>query len=127
VVRAVLAARETGELLRRQAVLFRASHHSDRLELELVRRNIPFVKYGGLKFLEAGACEGPAGGAAVGRQSAQPDRRLSHLAIVAGGRASSGGEGLCLAGGACLRACVSRRLAAAAAAAAFWAGLAELL
>jgi len=37
-----------------QAVLFRGSHHSDRLELELVRRNIPYVKYGGLKFLEAG-------------------------------------------------------------------------
>jgi len=34
-------------------VLFRGSHHSDRLELELVRRNIPYVKYGGLKFLEA--------------------------------------------------------------------------
>ena len=37
----------------RQAVLFRSSHHSDALELELTRRNIPFVKYGGLKFLEA--------------------------------------------------------------------------
>jgi DNA helicase-2/ATP-dependent DNA helicase PcrA len=34
-------------------VLFRSSHHSDLLELELVRRNIPYVKYGGLKFLEA--------------------------------------------------------------------------
>jgi DNA helicase-2/ATP-dependent DNA helicase PcrA len=53
VVRGVLAAREAGQLLRRQAVLFRASHHSDRLELELVRCNIPYVKYGGLKFLEA--------------------------------------------------------------------------
>ncbi|HYG55842.1 MAG TPA: ATP-dependent helicase [Burkholderiales bacterium] len=53
VVREVLAARERGVLLRRQAVLFRASHHSDLLELELVRRNIPYVKYGGLKFLEA--------------------------------------------------------------------------
>ena len=40
--------------LKDQAVLFRGSHHSDRLELELVRRNIPYVKYGGLKFLEAG-------------------------------------------------------------------------
>ena len=40
-------------LLREQAVLFRNSHHSDRLELELVRRNIPYIKYGGLKFLEA--------------------------------------------------------------------------
>ena len=34
-------------------MLFRSSHHSDVLELELVRRNIPYVKYGGLKFLEA--------------------------------------------------------------------------
>jgi DNA helicase-2/ATP-dependent DNA helicase PcrA len=34
-------------------VLFRASHHSGALEVELTRRNIPFVKFGGLKFLEA--------------------------------------------------------------------------
>jgi DNA helicase-2/ATP-dependent DNA helicase PcrA len=34
-------------------VLFRAAHHSDVLEVELARRNIPFVKYGGLRFLEA--------------------------------------------------------------------------
>ena len=34
-------------------MLFRAAHHSDLLEVELARRNIPFVKYGGLKFLEA--------------------------------------------------------------------------
>ncbi|HSA88551.1 MAG TPA: ATP-dependent helicase [Burkholderiales bacterium] len=53
VVMRVLEARERGVLLRNQAVLFRASHHSDLLELELVRRNIPYVKYGGLKFLEA--------------------------------------------------------------------------
>jgi DNA helicase-2/ATP-dependent DNA helicase PcrA len=53
VVTRVLEARERGVLLRRQAVLFRSSHHSDVLELELVRRNIPYVKYGGLKFLEA--------------------------------------------------------------------------
>jgi len=53
VVARVLEARERGVLLRQQAVLFRASHHSDLLELELVRRNIPYVKYGGLKFLEA--------------------------------------------------------------------------
>ena len=33
--------------------MFRSSYHSDRLELELTRRNIPFVKHGGLKFLEA--------------------------------------------------------------------------
>jgi DNA helicase II / ATP-dependent DNA helicase PcrA len=53
VVGCVLEARERGLLLRRQAVLFRSSHHSDVLELELVRRNIPYAKYGGLKFLEA--------------------------------------------------------------------------
>jgi DNA helicase-2/ATP-dependent DNA helicase PcrA len=49
----VLEARERGIDLRRQAVLFRNSDHSDVLELELMRRNVPFVKYGGLKFLEA--------------------------------------------------------------------------
>ena len=54
VVEAILANREEGMRLRDQAVLFRGAHHSDRLELELVRRNIPYVKYGGLKFLEAG-------------------------------------------------------------------------
>jgi DNA helicase-2/ATP-dependent DNA helicase PcrA len=44
---------ERGIALREQAVLFRASHHSDLLELELTARRIPFVKYGGLRFLEA--------------------------------------------------------------------------
>ncbi len=53
VVTEILANRELGMQLMDQAVLFRGSHHSDRLELELVRRNIPYVKYGGLKFLEA--------------------------------------------------------------------------
>lgn len=53
VVDQVLGNREQGMQLMDQAVLFRGSHHSDRLELELVRRNIPYVKYGGLKFLEA--------------------------------------------------------------------------
>jgi DNA helicase II / ATP-dependent DNA helicase PcrA len=53
IVEQVLAAREQGTLLRKQAVLMRNSHHSDVLELELIRRNIPYAKYGGLKFLEA--------------------------------------------------------------------------
>jgi DNA helicase-2/ATP-dependent DNA helicase PcrA len=53
VVTKILAAREIGGALKRHAVLFRSSHHSDVLEVELTRRNIPFVKYGGLKFLEA--------------------------------------------------------------------------
>ena len=49
----VLRHREDGVALKSQAVLFRASHHSAPLELELTRRAIPFVKFGGLKFLEA--------------------------------------------------------------------------
>ena len=49
----VLARRESGIKLKSQAVLFRAAAHSIRLEVELTRRNIPFVKFGGLKFLEA--------------------------------------------------------------------------
>ena len=53
VVEQILARREAGTKLKSQAVLFRASSHSARLELELTRRNIPFVKYGGFKFLEA--------------------------------------------------------------------------
>jgi DNA helicase-2/ATP-dependent DNA helicase PcrA len=53
VVERVLANREDGVPLKEQAVLFRTSHHSAVLEIELSRRNIPFVKFGGLKFLEA--------------------------------------------------------------------------
>ncbi len=53
VVEKVLESREQGLALKTQAVLFRASHHSGPLEVELTRRNIPFVKFGGLKFLEA--------------------------------------------------------------------------
>jgi DNA helicase-2/ATP-dependent DNA helicase PcrA len=49
----VLAFRDQDVALRRQAVLFRASWHADLLELELSRRNVPYVKYGGLRFLEA--------------------------------------------------------------------------
>src|SRR5262249_41370152 len=49
----LLEHREEGIPLTRQAVLFRASHNSDALEVELGRRNIPFVKWGGLRFLEA--------------------------------------------------------------------------
>jgi DNA helicase-2/ATP-dependent DNA helicase PcrA len=49
----ILKRRETGVSLRAQAVLFRNASASDVLEVELARRKIPFVKYGGLKFLEA--------------------------------------------------------------------------
>src|SRR3954452_3998528 len=53
VCRQVLAHREEGIPLREQAVLMRAAHHSAGLELELALRRIPYVKYGGLRFLEA--------------------------------------------------------------------------
>jgi DNA helicase-2/ATP-dependent DNA helicase PcrA len=53
VIGRILELREAGVPLRRQAVLFRTAHHSDALEVELGRRNIPYVKFGGLRFLEA--------------------------------------------------------------------------
>ena len=53
IISRVLEHLEAGIPLKKQAVLFRALHHSDSLEVELMRKNIPFVKYGGLKFLEA--------------------------------------------------------------------------
>src|SRR5213075_2727002 len=53
IVERVLENREEGVLLKQQAVLFRTSSHSGPLEIELTRRNIPFVKFGGLKFLDA--------------------------------------------------------------------------
>ncbi len=49
----ILEYRETGIPLKDQAVLFRSSHHSALLEVELGKRNIPFIKFGGLKFLES--------------------------------------------------------------------------
>ena len=53
IVERVLENREEGARLKDQAVLFRTSSHSGPLEIELTRRNIPFVKFGGLKFLDA--------------------------------------------------------------------------
>ncbi len=53
IVERILENRESGTTLKQQAVLFRTSSHSAPLELELTRRNIPFVKFGGLKFLDA--------------------------------------------------------------------------
>jgi len=50
----ILRRREANVPLKRQAVLFRSSSHSDILEVELGKRKIPYTKYGGLKFLEAG-------------------------------------------------------------------------
>lgn len=53
IVEQVLANREVGITLKQQAVLFRSSNHSGALEIELTRRNVPFVKFGGLKFLDS--------------------------------------------------------------------------
>src|SRR4029077_98162 len=53
VVEKVLEHNESGLGLRRQAILVRTAYWSDHLEVELPRRNIPYRKYGGLKFLEA--------------------------------------------------------------------------
>lgn len=49
----VLENREMGAALKQQAVLFRTASHSAMLEVELTRRRIPFVKFGGLKFLDS--------------------------------------------------------------------------
>src|SRR5690625_7918363 len=49
----MLHLREEGMPLDEMAVLFRSSYNSFELEVELGRRGIPFVKYGGLKLSEA--------------------------------------------------------------------------
>jgi len=53
IVDCVLENRESGTVLKEQSVLFRTSSHSGHLEVELTRRNVPFVKFGGLKFLDS--------------------------------------------------------------------------
>lgn len=75
----VLRQREQGTLLKRQAVLFRTSHHSAALELELARRNIPFVKFGGLKFLEAAHVKDLL---SVLRWARNPRHRLAGLRVA---------------------------------------------
>ena len=49
----ILQLREEGVPLHRCAVLFRSGYNAYDLEVELDRRGIPFVKYGGLKLAEA--------------------------------------------------------------------------
>ena len=53
VAQMVLRLREEGIALDRIGVLFRSSHNAYDLEIELNKRNIPFVKYGGMKLSEA--------------------------------------------------------------------------
>lgn len=52
VVDRILEAREEGIPLQEQAVLFRTGHHADRIELELARRDVPYRKFGGLRYLD---------------------------------------------------------------------------
>jgi DNA helicase II / ATP-dependent DNA helicase PcrA len=74
----ILARREGGLKLKSQAVLFRASAHSAGLELELARRRIPFVKYGGLKFLEAAHVKDVL---AILRWASNPKNRLAGFRV----------------------------------------------
>jgi DNA helicase-2/ATP-dependent DNA helicase PcrA len=53
IAESILCAKEQGIPFRSQAVLMRSSHHSQKLEIELSKRGIPFEKWGGIKFLEA--------------------------------------------------------------------------
>ena len=75
----VLARREQGVLLREQAVLMRAGHHSDLLELELSRRKIPFVKYGGIRYMEAAHVKDFL---ALLRVATNPDDQLSWFRLL---------------------------------------------
>src|SRR5512137_1995617 len=52
VVQKILELREEGVPLEEMAVLFRSSFLSFDLEIELTKANIPFVKFGGFKFVE---------------------------------------------------------------------------
>jgi DNA helicase-2/ATP-dependent DNA helicase PcrA len=78
----VLRQREAGNTLKSQAVLFRTSTHSAALELELARRNIPFVKFGGLKFLEAAHVKDVLAVMAVMRFAQNPRGRMAGFRVT---------------------------------------------
>ena len=90
VVEQVLENREVGTTLKQQAVLFRTSHHSGPLEVELTRRNIPFVKFGGLKFLDSAHVKDMLALLRFVAEPARPRRRLSSDAASARRRADIG-------------------------------------
>jgi len=79
IVENVLAAREEGIPLKRQAVLFRSSHHASDLEINLRRHNIPYVKHGGLKFLDAAHVKDAL---SILRWADNPKHRLSGFRIL---------------------------------------------
>ena len=108
-------------------MLFRTVHHSAALELELTRRNIPFVKFGGLKFLEAAHVKDVL---AVLRLAENPRGRLAGFRVAAAGAGHRSGERAPAAGrdGARRRpAAALRRLRPAAAGADAWPRLRALL
>ena len=90
VVGKILEHRESGIDLHRQAVLFRASHHSMMLEAELARRNIPFHKYGGLKFVETAHVKDLMALPAFGRESSRRGLGRPAAAAVARHRSWQG-------------------------------------
>ena len=53
IARHIQEALDEGKSIRDIAVLFRAAYHSFELEAQLTRQGIPYVKYGGFKFLES--------------------------------------------------------------------------
>ena len=67
ICRSIKEQMDRGRSIDDMAVLFRAAYHSFELEVELARQGIPFVKYGGFKFME----------------SAHIKDLLSHLRVVA--------------------------------------------
>jgi len=99
IVATILQNREVGMALKEQAVLFRTSHHSAMLEIELTRRNIPFVKFGGLKFIEAAHVKDLL---AVLRWAQNPQDRVAGFRVVQlldGVGPSTAGKALdCMAG-----------------------------
>ena len=93
VVDRILESREEGIPLVKQVVLFRASHNSDALEVELGRRNIPFVKWGGLRFLGIRPHQGFAGFLADPRKPARRAELDARAAIARRHRPRSGATG----------------------------------
>jgi DNA helicase II / ATP-dependent DNA helicase PcrA len=79
VVESILENREGGMALKEQAVLFRTAHHSAVLEIELTRRKIPFVKFGGLKFIETAHVKDML---AVLRWSENPADRVTGFRVI---------------------------------------------
>lgn len=79
IVEKILEAREEGIQLKQQSVLFRSSHHASHLEVTLRRHNIPYVKHGGLKFLDAAHVKDAL---SILRWADNPRHRLSGFRVL---------------------------------------------